>query len=69
MKIQNLAVKIAVTSWVVGAITLVIFLIIGCSSAPVNSPSVSRVTGHIDKAYNDLSASDSKAVLIESWIK
>lgn len=66
---RQIVLKIAILSWIVAAITFLVFLTVGCAHAPKGTPSVYPVTGHIDKAYDDLSASDSKAVLIESWIK
>lgn len=51
------------------AFYLAILSITACSHVPTTTPSVSGVDSHIDKAYNSLSGSDAKAVLIESWIK
>jgi hypothetical protein len=50
------------------ALGAIVFLT-SCAHPTTGAPTVSKVTSHIDSAYNNLSAADGKAVLIESWLK
>ena len=65
---KEILLRITAASWVIGAITLIVWILSGCSH-PATVISVAPAADHITAVQGDLSAVDGKAIVVEQYLK
>ena len=65
---KEILLGVTTASWVIGVITIIVWLLSGCSH-PATVISVAPAADHITAVQGSLSAVDGKTIVIEQYLK